>query len=93
MLAGLSRLDSLACEGCSGLSSHPFAGLERLASLKTCSLNRSLRVDDDTCRSLSCMPQVRAACTCPPRSFLVTSNPLLRDNCCAAKASLSHQLL
>ena len=58
MLRSLSKLDSLACEGCSGLSSHPFAGLESLSSLQTCSLSRSLRIEDDTCRSLSLMPQV-----------------------------------
>ena len=59
MLAPLARLEELACEGCSGLGARPFAGVERLGSLRSCSLSRSLRVGDDTCRSLVALQQVR----------------------------------
>ena len=64
MLKPLARLEELACEGCSGLSPRPFAGVERLGSLRSCSLNRSLRVDDDTCRSLIALQQVRGKRLC-----------------------------
>jgi len=58
LLEGLSRLEFLACEGCSGLSTKPFAGIESLVSLKTCLLNCSLRTGDDTCLDISILPQV-----------------------------------
>lgn len=58
LLKGLSRLEFLACEGCSGLSTKPFAGIESLVSLKTCLLNCSLRMGDDTCSDIAILPQV-----------------------------------
>ena len=59
VLTSLARLEELTCEGCSGLSPRPFAGLERLGSLRSCRLGCSLRVGDDTCRSLAALPQAR----------------------------------
>ncbi|EIE24729.1 RNI-like protein [Coccomyxa subellipsoidea C-169] len=59
MLTGLRQLELLACKGCSGLSSRPFAGIESLVSLKTCLLNCSLRMSDDTCADIASLRQVQ----------------------------------
>ncbi len=61
MLTGLRQLELLACKGCSGLSSRPFAGIESLVSLKTCLLNCSLRMSDDTCADIASLRQVSSA--------------------------------
>ncbi len=59
MLAGCSMLEELYCVGCSGLSEAPFAGIQCLFGLKTCVLDSSLRISDNTCRSIASLKQVR----------------------------------
>lgn len=58
LLTGLRHLELLACKGCSGLSSRPFAGIESLVSIKTCLLNCSLRMSDETCADIATLRQV-----------------------------------
>ncbi|CAL8467754.1 g7292 [Coccomyxa elongata] len=59
ILTGLRQLRYLACKGCSGLNSRPFARIASLLSLETCLLNCSLRMSDDTCADIASLTQVR----------------------------------